>query len=36
MIEFNTDLQTNKFYFFKLSEKIVDKQKLPSLFCKKR
>ena len=31
----NSDLQINKFYFFKLSEKFVEKQKLQSLFVRK-
>ena len=32
MIEWNTDIKSNKFYFFKLNEKFVEKQKLQSLF----
>ena len=35
MIELNTDLQISKFYFFKLSEKLSEKQVIKFLFEKK-
>ena len=34
MTEQNSDLQINEFYFFKLNEKFIDKQKLLSLLRK--